>query len=305
VKKLISILVIMLIFSLQKSNACDICGCGVGGSGLGILPQFNRNFVGLRYKNMTFQHQETPLSYIHESKVIKDQFQTAEIWARIYANKRWQFMFFAPFSYHQRIESQTTENIHGIGDISAIAYYLPINTSDSIFQKTKITWMVGGGIQLPTGKYQQRNRNLSMYPAAFQIGSGAWTMNASSILIYRINNWGINNELSYRYFLENEILYQFGAATNISLSVFRQVKIKNHSFIFSTGLNYEKFEQDKAYGIKKEVTGGQNALSASSIDFYFNNWMIGVNYQTPIWNKLPSEMPFNNQRIAFQLIRVL
>ena len=47
-KKLAVLLIAVACFS--KANACDICGCGVGGNYIGILPEFNQHVFGLRYR---------------------------------------------------------------------------------------------------------------------------------------------------------------------------------------------------------------------------------------------------------------
>lgn len=37
------------------ASACDVCGCSIGGNYFGILPQFHRHFVGIRYSEQSFR----------------------------------------------------------------------------------------------------------------------------------------------------------------------------------------------------------------------------------------------------------
>ncbi|MEP7259425.1 MAG: transporter, partial [Flavitalea sp.] len=51
------LLIIVTIAISYGSMACDICGCGVGNSYIGILPDFNKRIIGLRYRyNSIFTH---------------------------------------------------------------------------------------------------------------------------------------------------------------------------------------------------------------------------------------------------------
>ncbi|UII25703.1 hypothetical protein LVD15_20705 [Fulvivirga maritima] len=38
----------------KETKACDVCGCSLGSNYMGILPQFNKNFVGLRWSQAKF-----------------------------------------------------------------------------------------------------------------------------------------------------------------------------------------------------------------------------------------------------------
>jgi hypothetical protein len=300
-RKIILSFLVLLIFNIPETKACDICGCGIGGNYMGILPQFNKNFVGVRYKNRTFKHQGNPLSYNGDSKVLHDNFQTAELWARFFPKPRWQFMVFAPISMHQRVESNYTEQISGIGDIFGLANYLLINTGDSLFQKTKITWMIGGGMQLPTGKYQQRSRNQTLFPHAFQIGSGAWAFSANTLFMMRRKKWGFNADATYRYNLKNELEYQFGQQFVTSLNTFHWAEFKNQSLLTNVGFIFENFNADKEYGARKSITGGSNVLMSTGMDLYLKSMVIGAHYFHPLWNQLPDAMPVNTSRWMIQL----
>lgn len=280
--------------------ACDICGCGVGGNYMGILPQFNRNFGGIRYKDRIFKHQDTPLSMSGNNQINEDRFRTAELWARLFPGERWQYMFFVPFSLHERNGSLYNERIRGIGDIAVNAHYFLINTGDSIEKKTKITWMLGGGLQLPTGKYQQRSRNMSMFPQAFQIGRGAWAFSGQSIFMLRRKKWGLNTDVTYRYLLRNELDYQFGPQTIAALNAFHWAEIKQTSLLTNFGLIHENFGYDKEFGFRKALTGGNVTMISTGIDVYLKQLVIGTHYFIPLRQQIPEAIPENKGRWLMQ-----
>ncbi|MFN4122120.1 MAG: transporter [Flavobacteriales bacterium] len=301
----IFILLIPILFFIPDTKSCDICGCGVGSNYMGILPQFNRNFGGIRYKDRAFKHQNTPLSLSGNNQITEDRFRTAELWARIFPGKRWQYMFFVPFSLHERKGTMYSENIHGIGDISINAHYLLINTGDSIEKNTKVTWMMGGGIQLPTGKYQQRSRNMSMFPQPFQIGRGAWAFSGQTILMLRRKKWGINTDITYRYMLQNELDYQFGPQTIAAFNAFHWSEIKQTSILSNIGIIHENYGYDKEFGFRKTLTGGNVALISTGIDVYFKKFIIGSHYFLPIKQNIPEVIPENKGRWLIQCIMFL
>src|SRR5215218_3212967 len=76
----------ILIFSAFQSGACPICGCGVGGFYIGILPSFDRKFMGVRYQYMRY---ETHIAN-DASQFSHDYYRTLELWGGWSIGKKWQ-----------------------------------------------------------------------------------------------------------------------------------------------------------------------------------------------------------------------
>jgi hypothetical protein len=63
------------------------------------------------------------------------------------------------------------------------------------------TWQVGGGVKLPTGKYNTNN-NGSVNPS-FQLGTGSWDYLLATEYIVRRKQFGLNTMLNYVIKTEN------------------------------------------------------------------------------------------------------
>lgn len=102
---------------ISASFACPICGCGVGGFYIGLLPTYKSQFIGLRYQ---YAHYETHLKdqlgqYSH------DYYKIVELYRGITIGGKWQILGFVPYHFNYQNTDDGVIKRNGLGDVSALA----------------------------------------------------------------------------------------------------------------------------------------------------------------------------------------
>ncbi len=279
------------LLAFQPANACDMCGCAMGGNYSGIFPQFSKNILGVRHQFRSFSHPNTYLNTNGDSRVLTDEFRSTEVWGRFYPHPKVQLFVFVPYRSHTRNETLQTTQIVGIGDISAMANYALVNTGDSLNRKFRHTLLLGAGAKLPTGKYQQRDENKLLLPAQFQIGTGGYAFLANVNYTLRYKALGMNTDLSYRHNTANEWEYQFGAQTAAVANFFYWINSGKTAILPSAGLAWERYDKDDEFERPKAETGGEVALANLGLDLYFPRFFVQASAQLPIAQQLPFAQP--------------
>ncbi|MCH8554316.1 MAG: hypothetical protein LAT76_04100 [Schleiferiaceae bacterium] len=301
------LIVWLLILLSQPGKACDICGCGTGSAFIGLLPGTTGTLFGVRSGFQSFNHPKTPLNFNAESQVLRDKFYRQEAWFRHFANPRLQFILQVPYQIHVREESLQQTVIQGIGDIQINALYqlFPRKLDAPEFSNWKHSLFIGGGVGLPTGKYQQRDMKQAMLPQLFQIGAGAFSGVARTMYIVKYKKLGLFTDVNHRRFAVNELDYHIGAQTAATALFFKEYVIKNTRLLPSAGLVLEHMNRDMEYGFTKATTGGTTGLMQLGFDFYAGKLMLQGFAQWSVLNKLPEAMPQSNWRTGITLIRAL
>ena len=292
----------ILIFALFVSfttNACDICGCSAGGSTMGILPQFQKNLAGFRYSYLSFKNPAVDLYNNSNLTVTQDESHTTNLWARFYPANRWQIFAFVPYRLNTRhYNSGESIQIQGLGDVSFLVNYVLINTGDSIGKNWKNTLLLGGGLKLPTGKYRQRDNQLTLLPTNFQIGNGAYTFTTNLIYTIRYKKWGLNSDAFYRINTSNESFYKTGNQVTASLSLFYWKTINNLSILPNVGLFGEIFFNDSEYDINLPYSGGRSLLLNTGLDIYYKRLVFAALYQSTLAYQIPSGQTSPKGRVS-------
>jgi hypothetical protein len=87
--------VALLVFG-PVASACDVCGCSIGGNYFGILPQFLRHFVGVRYSEQSYRSAHSPNAAQTGDFDSDERFRTMDVLGRFYPTRRLQIIAMLP-----------------------------------------------------------------------------------------------------------------------------------------------------------------------------------------------------------------
>jgi hypothetical protein len=285
-KNIFSLFIIML-FSFTAS-ACEICGCGVGNYYIGLLPQFHRSFLGVRYQFSSFHTsiKNDPTQYSN------DLFQTIQVWGGINIGERWQVLAIIPFNTVHQASDDGTYNANGIGDIALTANYKVLNHTSYTAGKKLVTqqlWL-GAGIKLGTGNFNIDPADPALVALAnTQVGSGSTDFMVNGIYNINIDKFGVSTGANYKINTANNDQYFFGnkfSASSIAYYTFSKTKT---TITPNLGLMYEHADANKLANQKIADTGGYLLSAAAGVEVSFNKITIGCNVQLPISQNFANE----------------
>jgi hypothetical protein len=211
-KKILSVLLILL--ASFQVKACDICGCSSGNYFLGPTPQFNKNFIGLRY---SFRSYHTVLKN-DPSQFSRDFYQTTELWAGFKVMERIQVLAFIPYNINQSVTDDGLKMNQGLGDATLIGNVNVLNkryiTTDTLSAMQQV-W-IGAGVKLPTGRFSP-NPAEPVSSANSQPGSGSLDFLVSASYLAVVDVWGVTGNLTYKI-NQSASGYRFG--NRLTASVF-------------------------------------------------------------------------------------
>lgn len=281
--------------------SCDVCGCAGSSSFFGIIPQFQKNLIGVRYQFQQFSHPNTALNMNGESRVLNDRFQSTEVWGRFYLGKRWQMLVFVPYRFNTREETEQISTINGMGDVSTHFNYKLIDQSDSIGKKRKHLLLAGAGIKWPTGPYQQRNPQLTQWPLPFQTGNGAYAFNLHTFYVFRFNKWAFNNQLIATQTSSNELSYRMGNSLTYLATLSYWKDVKQSRFLPQLGLFAEWSDQDYSYRKPVDHTGAKAVSLHAGFEWFRKSIYANAMAQWNLYQDKSQSQPLNRGRINLSL----
>ena len=279
--KFFLIVSILFISALQRSTACEICGCSVGNYYIGLLPQFKTHFIGFRYHYNKFNTRLVS----DPSQYSKDFYQTVEIWGGWNIGKRIQVLTFVPFNFNHQVSDEGTTNLHGIGDAMILANYklFDINSKTNNGKNVNQQLWIGGGLKLPTGKFEIEANDPDVASMAnMQLGSGTTDILVNGMYNIRTGNIGITTQTNYKISGTNKDGFRFGNKFSASSFVSYGFNSKATMISPNFGLLYQNTCESKLQNSKVDLTGGSLLQSALGVEFGFNKVSIGANVQLPI-----------------------
>ncbi|NLU93450.1 transporter [Chitinophaga sp. Ak27] len=287
--KKISILCIILLSSYATS-ACDICGCGVGSYYIGLLPDFKQRFIGLRYQHKTMRSHLGPggtTSYL----TTQETYQTAELWGGWNIGRRFRVLGFVPVNINSRENQGVTTSKSGWGDVAAVGYYQLLDKQHTTGRgqlMVQSLW-IGGGVKLPTGRYEPAERKENEEaPNNFQLGTASTDFTLNAAYDVRLMDVGINTNVSYKLNTTNKYDYRYGNKFTANVLAYYKIRIADKvSLAPNAGVLYETAAKDKEGGkFTVDMSGGYSLLATVGMEATIGKISAGVNFQPVISQQL-------------------
>jgi hypothetical protein len=273
-----------------SANACDVCGCSLGANYFGILPQFNKNFIGLRFSQSKFYAHMHHAGSTLPDEYSNDTYNRAELWGRFYLSQRIQLITFVPYHFNSMAGNEQNAEISGLGDVAVSGQLLLINTGEDMTTKFKHTLRAGLGIKLPTGKSDEQDAGILLNPS-FQRGTGSLDFILNGIYTARYGKVGVNTEVGYKINTRNKEDYKFGNQFNSAVTLFywHGFKKAKVSLLPNSGVYIEQAEKHQDGDVYKANTGGYATFFTYGLETYLGSWAVGFNVKHPMHYNLNTE----------------
>ena len=289
-KKVFMAITILLL--AYNANACSICGCGGGNLYLGMYPNFDSKFFGIRYNHSSYktilQNDNTQFS--------NNTYNTYEIWTGYNLTKKWQLFGFIPYQSNNIVSDDGSSKTNGLGDITLLTNYQLLNTRKVVNDKKLIIhqlW-IGGGIKLKTGSFtvDPHDADITLADVNAQMGTGSTDFILNARDIYQVENLGLATNLNYKINTQNREGYQFGNKLTMNSIFYYNINNKHTVFTPNAGLQFENNEGNKLDGHLISLTegldngayrtGGHSVNILGGAELNVKKITLGVNIQLPI-----------------------
>lgn len=292
------IILLISIASFESVWACDICGCGVGSYYVGILPEFSKKIIGVRYRyNSLVTHLGAggSTSYL----TTDETYRTAELWGGWTIGKKLRLMAYVPVSFNEKFNQGITTRKTGLGDVGVQGFY-QVFDSRSTTEANKMlvhSLWVGAGVKAPTGKYEAPEKNGMETANIFQLSTGSVDFTLNAMYDLRLQDAGINTMVSYKMNTVNGDEYRYGNKFSSGVQAYYKFRIMNKLTLApNAGLLFESAKKDLDAGYRVDVSGGHMLLGSFGAEITFKNIAIGGNYQVPASQNLAGGFVKANNR---------
>lgn len=282
------LLFFLLIFG--TTEACDICGCGNNGNYIGILPEFHKNIVGIRYRQNSLRT-HIGNNGMDTYLTNKETYSAYEFWSSIKIAKNFHLSLTVPYNFSTKKGLNENQVIKGLGDVNLMAFY-------TLFQSNKLTkssnvfiqsLSLSAGIKLPTGLYQQiENASSSQL---FTLGTGTYDFSIGGIYEARLQNTGLNITTNFKMNSFNRFKYQYGNRFQFNTQIYHKFfVIDKLSIAPNTGIQLEINKKDFNKNNIVNISGGSLLNGIIGMECKINNILIGFNSQHPLYQNIANNM---------------
>lgn len=266
----------LLIFLVSLScidaiQACTVCGCSASNQYLGVLPNSKNSFAGVQYQYREFYSK--PHSSAEGEEISHDNYHTVQLWGRYNLFNKVQLFAFVPYVLNERKESGVYSNNTGFGDITLLANYRILGAKCT-GKKWQHNLLAGGGVKLPTGRYNSEAVRAYIELPNTQPGTASFDFIVNTNYTLLHNNTGLNTDVSYVITNPNKDKYKFGNRFSAGLLLFHTITANKFKIIPQLGSRYEMNSMDYSnseYSIINESSGGNQLFASVGLQAFRNN----------------------------------
>ncbi len=299
-KSFITLIAMTIAFT---SNACDICGCGVGNFNPYMFPHLAQKFISVGYNYRAYQ--SNAHDDLGNEMLNKEYYNSFSVAGQFTIAGKIELMGYLPFQSNSQKGPEGNKSLNKLGDAVFLANYRIIDHISSGNQLRQ-TLVAGAGIKLPTGSYQyEEGSEKEVDNPNFQAGTGStdFLLNGSYSLRYK--KFAMSTGLTYKMNTSNKVDYRFGNRI-LTVVQFKYVKdMGNISVIPNIGVIAEKMNEDELDGVDVDHTGGHNVQATVGLDVNNRKIAAGLFYSKPVNQNLAmghiQAMPGINLHVSFML----
>lgn len=274
---------IFLFILAIPTYACDVCSCYFGGAYLGILPQFDKNYIGINYYYRFFHSTHT--SIFNTTQFSEETLQTIELRGKLNASNKLSFLFLIPYNKNIQV-GHDDEKLIGLGDVTLIGSYTLFddindlqNSKENIKDFVQVL-KISTGLKLPTGKFNVSNLDNELN-SNLQVGNGCTDLLLNASYNCRYDKYGLNLNSDVKFSNESSNGLSVGNSFSSGINLFYLSRFEENTILPIIGCVYEHYGKSTKNGNVNLNSGGNTFLTNLGFDLYFNSLTIGFNFQYP------------------------
>ena len=268
-KKIFSLVLLVVLLIPRDSKACDICGCGVSNYNPFLFPHLTRSYVSVSYIHRSY------VTYSDGIRAGKENYNTVLLSGQYSISKKLRLLATIPYQLNRLSNENGRTNRNGVGDVSVLANYQMLDKSTGPFRHS-VT--VGAGIKLPTGKHIVPKTE-TLDDQNFQLGTGSVDnlLNAAYRITYK--NWMVAAATSYKYNTANKSGYRYGDILTNGISVIYRIDKSKYSFApYLQVINETQMKDAKEHALQP-ASGGNVVYTGAGVDMTTRKFTTGINFQ--------------------------
>lgn len=297
----------ILVFS-TKLVACDLCG-----GFMGLTPYDNNSQLSLLHRYRVFNgyrnYQQTSKFFIpgaykmahdpslssgdsgvlvknHSSKDF-ESYKVFELRAKYFLHPRWEINGILPIQQIKIKYDEEKNSTTGVADPSIYTAYHLIKRLSGYEIKQRL--MLGAGLKIPLGSFQESNSQNQRLFLLTQNGSGSWDTFYYINYIVSKKRLGLNFNSMFKLNGKNKYNERLANSYNQILTIFARFQIKTIQLFPAISANYE-YSKGLLVNNKLVASTNMNSLLVGpSLDVLYKKMVLNCTYQFNTFERVSSQ----------------